>query len=204
MPLLVAEPRAFPDTLFSDPGALAAREGRWWVLYTRARMEKALARKLRAQEIPFYLPLYENALTSGGRKRSSYLPLFTGYVFLYGDDSARLAALETNLLCTTIPVPDQARLYEDLCRVERVLGGTVPVTPEMELPPGSPVEITDGAFRGLSGKVVRRGAKTRLVVEVEFLRRGVSIEVEEWTLRPLPDTEPRAPHNRPGLTSQAS
>jgi transcriptional antiterminator RfaH len=185
MPLLVAEPRAFPDTLFTDPEALAGRSGRWWVLYTRARMEKALARKLRAQEIPFYLPLYEHALTSGGRKRSSYLPLFSGYVFLFGDESDRVTALETNLLCTTIPVTNQERLYQDLCRVERVLGGTAPVTPETELPPGTPVAITSGAFQGLSGKVIRRGAQTRLVVEVEFLRRGVSIEVEEWTLRPL-------------------
>jgi transcriptional antiterminator RfaH len=185
MPLLVAEPRAFPDTLFSDPAVVADGGRRWWVLYTRARMEKALARKLRAQQIPFYLPLYEHTLTSGGRKRRSFLPLFTGYVFLFGDESDRVTALESNLLCSTIPVPDQTRLFEDLCRVERVLGGAVPVTPEMELPPGAPVEITAGAFQGLSGKVIKRGAHTRLLVEVEFLRRGVSIEVEEWTLRPL-------------------
>jgi transcription antitermination factor NusG len=184
MPLLAPEPRAFPDTLFSDPAGLADG-GHWWVLYTRARMEKALARNLRARQIPFYLPLYEQAHTSGGRTRAAYLPLFAGYVFLYGDDSARLTALETNLLCATIPVPDQARLYDDLCRIERVLGGSTPVTAEVELPPGTAVEITAGAFQGLTGTVVRRGAQTRLVVEVEFLRRGVSIEVAEWTLRPL-------------------
>jgi transcriptional antiterminator RfaH len=188
MPLLAAEPRAFPDNLLSDHATHAERSGCWWVLYTRARMEKTLVRKLRAQDVSFYLPLYEHTLTSGGRKRSSYLPLFTGYVFLYGDESARVTALETNLLCTTIRVPDQARLYADLCRIERVLGGAAPVQPELELPPGSTVEITAGPFRGLSGKVVRRGAQTRLVVEVEFLRRGVSIEVEERTLRALPPT----------------
>lgn len=191
MPLLEAEPRAYPDTMFSDPDALAERGGVWWVLYTRARMEKALARKLRALEIPFYLPQYEQTWKSSGRKRTSFLPLFPGYVFLFGDESARLTALETNLLCTTFRVPDQERLYADLCRVERVLGGESPVTPETELPAGTPVELTAGAFRGLSGKVVRRGDQTRLVVEVEFLRRGVSIEVEEWTLRPLADETAR-------------
>jgi transcription antitermination factor NusG len=189
MPLLDAEPRAFPDSMFSAPDALAALGGQWWVLYTRARMEKALARKLRAKEIPFYLPLYEQTWKSSGRKRTSYLPLFAGYVFLYGDESARLAALETNLLCTTFKVPDQERLYADLCRVERVLGGSSLVTPETEIPVGAMVELTTGSFRGLTGKVVRRGDQTRLVVEVEFLRRGVSIEVDEWTLRPVTGTE---------------
>ena len=73
----------------------------------------------------------------------------------------------------------------------------MPVAPEDELPPGSPVEITTGPFRGLTGKVVRRGGQTRLVVEVEFLRRGVSIEVEEWALRSLvPLVAPAADRRR--------
>jgi transcription antitermination factor NusG len=184
MPLLEAEPRAVPDTLFSDP-AVGSRDGCWWVLYTRARMEKTLARQLRAQQVPFYLPLYEHSWKTGGRKRTSYLPLFPGYVFLHGDEYARLTALETNLLCSVIPVTDQDRLFRDLCRVERVLGGSAPVEPETEVPIGALVEITDGPFQGLCGKVVRRGEQTRLVIEVEFLRRGVSIEVDEWALRTL-------------------
>src|SRR5262249_57408913 len=89
-------------------------------------------------------------------------------------------------LCTVIAVPEQRRFCGDLCRVERVLGGSAPVTPETELPTGTLVEITAGSFKGLRGKVLRRGEQTRLVVEVEFLRRGVSIEVEEWALRVLP------------------
>lgn len=190
MPLLEAEPRAFPDTLFSDPTPLAAREGFWWVLYTRARMEKAVARQLRAQEFSFYLPVYENTWKANGRKRTSYLPLFPGYVFLHGDEQARVAALETNLLCTVFPVNDQERFFDDLCRVERVLGGAAPVAPETEVPAGAIVEITAGTFKGLTGKVVRRGEQTRLVVEIEFLRRGVSIEVEDWALRVLSSAAP--------------
>ncbi|MDB5311330.1 MAG: transcription antiterminator [Gemmataceae bacterium] len=190
MPLLEAEPRAFPDTLFSGPSAGGAREDRWWVLYTRARMEKAVARQLRGQQVSFYLPLYEQTWKTGGRKRTSYLPLFPGYVFLYGDGYARLTALETNLLCAVIPVTDQERLFNDLCRVERVLGGSSPATPETAVPAGALVEITSGPFRGLCGNVLCRGAETRLVIEVEFLRRGVSIEVEDWALRVLPAADP--------------
>lgn len=186
MPLLEAEPRTFPDSLFTDPLSLTAREGCWWVMYTRANMEKALARRLRAQEISFYLPQIERTWKAGGRKRTSYLPLFPGYVFLHGDVGARAAAIESNLLCTIFPVPDQERLFDDLCRVERVLGGDAPVALESEVPSGAFVEITEGSFRGLTGTVLRRGTQTRLVVEIEFLRRGVSIEVEEWALRVLP------------------
>jgi transcription antitermination factor NusG len=64
------------------------------------------------------------------------------------------------------------------------------VTPETEVPTGALVEITAGSFQGLCGKVVRRGEQTRLVIEVEFLRRGVSVEVEEWALRVLSPAAP--------------
>jgi transcriptional antiterminator RfaH len=193
MPLLEAEPCLFPDTLFADPAFADPGAGRWWVLYTRARMEKAVARKLRGRGVSFYLPLYRQSWKANGRVRSSYLPLFTGYVFLHGDDSARVAALETNLLSATLPVPDQRRLYDDLARVERLLGGSAPVAAEDGLSPGTPVEVTAGPFQGLRGKVVRRGDRARFVVEVEFLRRGVSIEAEGWSLRPLvPDPTARA------------
>ena len=89
MPLLEAEPRTFPDTLLSDPSSFAAREGCWWVLYTRSRMEKALARQLRAQEIPFYLPLYQHTWKANGRKRTSFLPLFPGWYLSHRYDAIR-------------------------------------------------------------------------------------------------------------------
>src|SRR4051794_29535557 len=107
MPLLEAEPAMFPDTLFADPAVPGPGNGRWWVLYTRARMEKALARQLWGRGGPFYLPLHRHTWKANGRVRSSYLPLFTGYVFLHGDEDARAAALETNLLCATLAVADQ-------------------------------------------------------------------------------------------------
>lgn len=185
MPLLEAEPRLFPDDLLLDPTAARASDARWWVLYTRARREKDVARKLRGKQVPHYLPQREFTRQTGGRVRSSYLPLFPGYVFLFGDESDRSAALETNLLCAAIPVPDQTRLLADLKRIEWVLGGPAEVTPEETVPSGTSVEVTDGAFRGLRGTVVRRGGQSRLVVEVEFLRCGVSVEVEEWALRIL-------------------
>ncbi|MFO0822162.1 MAG: hypothetical protein U0792_03415 [Gemmataceae bacterium] len=44
--------------------------------------------------------------------------------------------------------------------------------PERELSPGQPVVIESGPFKGIQGKVIRRGQQTRFVVEVEFLRQA--------------------------------
>jgi hypothetical protein len=35
----------------------------------------------------------------------------------------------------------------------------------------------------MTGNVLRRGKQLKLLIEVEFLRRGVSAEIESWMLK---------------------
>src|SRR5688572_17709596 len=44
MPLLALEPSIYPESLLAEPIAPATTQERWWVLHTRPRAEKALAR----------------------------------------------------------------------------------------------------------------------------------------------------------------
>jgi transcription antitermination factor NusG len=193
MPLLVAEPSLFPDTLFSGDDSCPATVPDWLVVYTRARAEKALARNLLARRVGFFLPLHERRWRSpAGRMCCSYLPLFPGYVFLHGATEARLPALETGLVSRCLSVVDQVGLHRDLARVYRLISSGAPVLPEERLEPGNLVEFVSGPLAGLEGKVIRRGKQWRLVVEVELLQRGVSVEIDSQMVQPLrkpPDPE---------------
>jgi transcriptional antiterminator RfaH len=190
MPLLPLEPFVSPATLLVDGPPDGAAEGpRWWVLHTRPRTEKSLARQCLRRGLAFFLPLHKHQWRNRGRLLCSHVPLFPGYLFLCGDGSGRLAALETNLVARCLPVEDQARLHADLARVHRLIVSDAPLTPEERLQPGDLVEIVAGPLAGLQGKVLRRGKQLKLLVEVEFLQRGVSAEIESWMLRPA--TQPR-------------
>jgi transcription antitermination factor NusG len=182
MPLLPAEPCCFPYALLAepDPGA----DERWWVLHARPRTEKALARSLHGHGVPYFLPLYERAWRAGGRLQKSHLPLFPGYVFLRADADGRTAALATNYVANCLPVADQARLRAELEQVYRLMTADVPIGPEAKLVPGTPVVIARGPLAGLSGTVIRRGKKYALVVEVQMLRQGVSVEIDSWMVEP--------------------
>lgn len=183
MPLAPAETTLFPERLLDDsPRDPSAR---WWVLHTRPRAEKTLARRLLGREVAFFLPTYEHRLTSGGKLRSSFPVLFPGYVFLYGGDEDRRLALETNHIVQTLAVPDQPGLLADLRRLRQLLETRQNLTPEERLAPGTPVRIVAGAMAGLSGVVVRRGRQLRFVVAISFLSAGASVDVEEWMLEPL-------------------
>jgi transcriptional antiterminator RfaH len=190
MPILPSEPCVFPDELLTSPDLQAEGPGRWWVLHTRPRAEKALAQRLRARRVSFFLPLYKDTWRTRGRSHTAYLPLFPSYLFLHGDHDARHAALATNTVVQVLSVVDQEQLLAELVHVHRLLSGEAVLTPETGLQPGALVEITAGPFEGLRGKVRHGGGKTKLVVEVTFLRQGVSLSVEPWMVRPVDDECP--------------
>jgi transcription antitermination factor NusG len=184
VPLLPLEPFLFPDDLLSQPHEGKDEELPWWVLHTRPRVEKALARKLIKQNSPFFLPLNKHQWRSRGRLHCSYVPLFPGYVFLKGEQAAVLKTVETNLVARVLKVEDQVQLHTDLRRIYCLIAAGVEITPEDHFKPGVPVEITSGALAGLEGKILRRGKQLKLIVEVRFLQQAVSVEVESWMIQP--------------------
>ena len=107
MPLLPRETQLFPDDLLSRSVCEDGADARWWVLHTRPRAEKALARRCLQRGIGFFLPLHEHRWRNRGRWFSSYVPLFPGYVFVHGNHQARSQVLETNLVAHCLPVDDQ-------------------------------------------------------------------------------------------------
>jgi transcription antitermination factor NusG len=192
MPLLPPETFVWPEELLSRPlpeGEVA----RWWALHSRPRAEKTLARHFLGKGLSFFLPLAKKRWQKRGRLFTSTSPLFPGYIFLLGDESARVSALTTNQVAQCIRVEDQAQLHQDLARIHRLMISGEPLTPEERLQPGDWVEITGGPLEGLQGKVIRRGKHLRLFVEVQFLQRGASVEIDGSMIRPAEaPTEPRS------------
>jgi transcription antitermination factor NusG len=188
MPLLPPEPSQFPDTLLAEPPSSPTGDERWWVAYTKSKAEKSLARHLRGRRVAHYLPLEAHNWRKNGRAFVSYLPLFPGYVFLYGDDASRVAALESNVVSRILDVPEQRRLLNDLRRVDRMLSAELPLERSDILVPGQKVNIVAGPLGGLHGTLVRHGGQLRLVVEVTFLRQAVSAEIEAWMVEPAAPT----------------
>jgi transcription antitermination factor NusG len=188
MPLLPLETYIAPDDLLDTPVLPEADSSCWWVLHTRPRAEKSLARHLLARNLSFFLPLYLRQWRSRGRLFRSYMPLFPGYLFIHGDAQTRLHALGTNQVVQTLAVADPDQLRADLVRVHRMMQAGMLLAPEEQLQPGSAVEVVAGPLAGLEGKILRRGKELRFFVEIRLLQCGVSVEIEGWMIRPLNST----------------
>jgi transcriptional antiterminator RfaH len=181
MPVLAVEPNVWPTNLFSEDSPTRL----WWVLHTRPRAEKMLARRLLRSDVSFYLPLYEQSRRIQRRTVRSYLPLFSGYLFLSGDADGRQTALETNLVAGCLPVADQNQLDNELLHIHRLIESGSQITPESRLQPGTPAEIVSGPLAGCRGKILRCGNAMKFVIEVNFLQQGASVEVDASMIQPL-------------------
>ena len=81
MPILAAEPSWFPVQLFEEPAAPPDSDRVWWVLHTKPRQEKSLARQLYVAEVPFYLPLISQRARVRGRTQTSHVPLLAAVTY---------------------------------------------------------------------------------------------------------------------------
>lgn len=168
----------FPDSLLDDE--LGPRGGRWWALYTLPRREKELMRRLRSQGVGHYAPLVcRRSRSPNGRMRTSFVPLFASYVFLWGDEPQRYEALKTNCVSRCLEVTDEAQLLGDLRQVRLLVGCGAPLTPEAQIAPGMRVRVRTGFLAGLEGTVVKRRGQQRLLVAVQFLQQGASVQLDD-------------------------
>jgi transcriptional antiterminator RfaH len=185
MPILSEETSLFPETLLDDFDIESPRL-RWWTAYTMARQEKALARALLLHKIGFYLPLIPKTwVTSQRHKVTSHVPLFSGYVFFRATDSQRATALATHRVSCLLPVDNPGQLVWDLRQFRRLIAAGAPLTRESRLVPGNRVRVTQGVLAGLEGAVVKRRGQTRLLVQMDFIQRGASIEIDDYLLEPI-------------------
>ncbi|OHB66723.1 MAG: hypothetical protein A2V70_08200 [Planctomycetes bacterium RBG_13_63_9] len=184
MPILREESTLFPETLL-DELVCEPSERRWWVLYTRARQEKAVSRALLGYQIPFYLPLVKKTSVNRGRNYTSHVPLFSGYVFLYGSEEERVRSLTTNRISRTLAVDDATRFVHDLRQICQLIASNAPLTVESRLVPGNRVRVRHGSMAGLEGIVLTRRGATRLLVSIDFLQRGASVEIDDFLLEPI-------------------
>lgn len=180
MPILLQEPDLYPHDLFEREELLSAEGQAWWALYCRPRQEKQLMRRLQPLDVAFYAPLVPKR-TRGrfGRIRTSYVPLFSSYVFIHGDGAHRQLAVTTNCVSRWIAVPDGEGLVRDLREIRRLIELGVPLTAEERLPAGARIRIRSGPFLGFEGFIIRREGQTRLLVAVNFLQSGASVVLDQ-------------------------
>jgi transcriptional antiterminator RfaH len=173
----------FNDSDFMEP--IDGEERKWGFVYTKARQEKALARDLYTQGIPYYLPLVHRDSVVRGRRLRSYIPLFSGYLFLYSSPAERYRCLDTRRVSSIVNVSNPSQLRQELRQVQRLIEADVPLTVERRLEVGQRVRVRTGPFSGIEGSLVRAGDVPKLLVAIQYLGQGITLEIEGFKVDPV-------------------
>jgi transcription antitermination factor NusG len=159
--------------------------GSWFLLRTRARQEKIVANDFVVRGVTHYLPLMNSVRYYGRRKTEVELPLFPGYVFLRGAAEDAYSVDRAGRLAQIIPIVDQTKVNHELKNIWFALSKNAQLQQFPYLRKGTKVEVRAGPFRGLCGIVEDWGKRNRLILQVEILGRGVSLEVDGTLLDPI-------------------
>ena len=155
----------------------------WYAVYTVVRHEKKVNTALINKNIETYLPIKDFLSQWKDRKKRVQVPLFPGYVFvnISPNDSRGLMhiyntygvirILGNNGQYTPIPV-EQVNSIKSLLEC----GLDYDLYPYLE--EGKEVIVTSGPMEGVTGKVVKRKGKDRLIVSVDLIKRSVGIELD--------------------------
>ena len=152
----------------------------WYAGYTAARHEKRVAEHFQRRAVEHFLPLYETIHRWNNGRHRVLLPLFPGYVFVHIALRDRLRVIEVPGLVRLVgfkglpcPLPET-----DITTMMKALSKGVLAEPYPYLTAGARVEIRNGPLQGMTGILLRRRNKYRVVISVDLIMRSMVIEVD--------------------------
>jgi len=175
----------------------------WYAGYTAARHEKRVAEQFARRGVEHFLPLYEAIHRWNNGRHRLRLPLFPGYIFVRLAFQNRLRVLEVPGLVRLVgfgslpyPLPEA-----DINKMRAALNSGIFAEPYPYLTAGTRVEIRSGPLQGMTGIMLRRQNKYRIVISVDLIMRSIIVEVEAGDVVPLGKSAFNIGQNAPGMAT---
>lgn len=153
----------------------------WYAAYTHSRAEKKVAEELSEAGIEHYLPLVLTIRQWSDRKKKVRVPLIRSYVFVHITRKEHMSVLLTpgvvkilHFCGKPVPIPDW-----QIRNLKILLGTEVPISTELQdFKKGKDVHITEGALKGLRGKILEVKGIHKLVISITALNYNLTIDID--------------------------
>lgn len=158
----------------------------WHALCVKPRHERVTSDHLRSRKIEEFAPVYRVKRRWSDRIKSIEQPLFPGYVFCRFRPEQRRDVLTIPCVTSLVSFGNIAATVseEEIEAIRTITNSGLPYGPFPYILPGDRVRIAAGCMQGLTGTLVRVRDELRVVVNVELLKRSVSVEIDREMLCP--------------------
>ena len=174
---------AYPTS--RNPGAdpLAPQ---WFAVWTRSRHEQVVRDQLERKHFDAFLPTITRWSRWKDRKKKIDWPLFPGYCFVKFDPADALSVLKCSGVVSIVSCNGEpARIPEgEIESIRTLVTSTLSYDPCPLIHVGDRVEVVSGPLRGVTGRLVRKGAHARLVLAVDLIGQAVSVQIDAADVRP--------------------
>ncbi len=154
-------------------------ETKWYVLQTKPRNEKIVLKQVQQKGIEIFVPFIEKIRIWSDRKKKIDVPLFSGYVFIYGSEAERVRAI-TNTSGAVRYIYFEKRPATVSDREIELIKQTL-IEPEKisiedkKIKKGDQIMVSFGIFKGMKGYVNEFRGNYKLTVNLEELSYSFSI-----------------------------
>jgi transcription termination/antitermination protein NusG len=158
----------------------------WFAIWTRSRHEQVVREQLQQKHIDVFLPTIAKWSRWKDRKKKIDWPLFPGYCFARFDARNRLPILKCTGVVNIVSVDGEpAPIPEHQIEgIKLLIESDLAFDPCPMLREGMMVEVVHGPLRSVIGRLVRKNDKARLVLSVDLIGQGVSVEVDAADVKP--------------------
>ena len=158
----------------------------WHALWTRSRHEKRVREQLERKTIEVFLPTISRWSRWKDRKKQVTWPLFPGYCFARFNQSVRHSVLACDgvvhiVAVGGVPAPIPVAEIESL---RQLVESELAYDPCPMVKVGQQVKVVSGPLKGVSGRLLKKGARARLQLSVELVGQAVSVEIDAADVRP--------------------
>jgi transcription antitermination factor NusG len=175
-----------------DSNQIGAASCQWFAVYTCSCQEKRVAQHFSAREIEYFLPVSRKLRRwKNGCTMACEQPLFPGYLFVKILRSERLRVLELPGVHSIVgtgrePIALPSTEIETLRQGIDLLN----VEPCPFLNVGQKARVRNGPLQGMTGIVVRKKNRLRLVLSLDLIFKSISAEVNAMDLEVVNSSAP--------------
>jgi transcriptional antiterminator NusG len=171
-----------PDSLQTPTAAV-----QWYAIWTRSRHEQVVREQLERRQFEAFLPTITRWSRWKDRKKRIDWPLFPGYCFARFDAVDTLPILKCTGVVNIVSFEGKPAAIPDyeLESIRLLIGSELQYDPCPMIREGMMVEVAHGPLRGVIGRLLRKDAKkASLVLSVDLIGQGVSVEVDAADVKP--------------------
>ena len=157
----------------------------WYAVWTRSRHEQRVREQLERKGFDSFLPTITRWSRWKDRKKQVDWPLFPGYCFARLNLNDRVSVLKCSGVVNIVSFNGDIAAIPDreIESIRQLIETDLQFDPCPLIREGMLVEVMHGPLRGVVGRLVRKGSHARLILSVELIGQGVSVEVDAADVR---------------------